>query len=215
MAVTFDSGDHFRAAGFTNPQPYTGHTVGAGSNAALIVVIFQDNTSGALSSLTANWDSTGTNQSMTLIGSGNANQTFYVFGLVAPTQGNKTLSINTSSGSAAYWIVVASFFGVNQTGGTTSFPNLTFANNQTTIAITSPTGDMAFCVADSIPNVPGMAPTQIFIDNTGNNIQIGSDYAAGSGTVNLGFSSGTARDLVGIDIAQVAVAYTLMSQIVM
>lgn len=113
-------------------------TIGSGANRALVVSLGWLAT---VTSVTVIWDPTGTNQSLTLIKtdvSTNARMAS-IYGLVAPTSGNKTLRIAwTTSTECA--LNAFSYTGVDQTGGTTTFPNSGSATGtSTTPAITTTT----------------------------------------------------------------------------
>ncbi len=125
---------------------HTNLTVGASlSNGALIFgVAFET----AVTSPTAHWDSTGTNQLMTLLGTvnvvGGANETIALFGLRNPTSGNKTFSTSwtTATGCTVFGI---SFTGVDQTSDAAAFKNVNSAHATSTapsVTITSATGDI-------------------------------------------------------------------------
>jgi hypothetical protein len=104
---------------------YTGLTVGSGGHRALVCSVGADLNSG-LDPVTVVWDSGGTNQSMTPflaeLGNGASSIKIILYGLVAPTSGNKTLSVTFNSAASSY-ISCISFTNVSQTGGTTTFAN--------------------------------------------------------------------------------------------
>src|ERR1700674_83973 len=77
---------------FTSTQ----FTVGSASNRALVVTVAF---AGATSAQTATWDSGGTNQAMS-VHSTNGGLTV-IFTLVAPTSGNKTLSVSWTTARAS------------------------------------------------------------------------------------------------------------------
>lgn len=133
----------------------TGFTVGSGSNRALIVALIVE-TTGTLNNLpatpTAHWDSTGANQNMTLVCSSQDKRAtnfaaIYFFALVAPTSGNKTLSLSGFAATVNFTFTYISFTGVNQTGGATSFANAITNNTATgptvTASVTAGTNDAA------------------------------------------------------------------------
>src|SRR6266704_1130979 len=70
-------------------------TVGSGANRALLAVVSWLNTGSAPTSLSAHWDTAGTNQLMTQIGStiSNGDAKAALFGLLAPTSGNKNFTL--------------------------------------------------------------------------------------------------------------------------
>lgn len=174
------------------PIDYTGLTVGAGANRALVCCILTDATA-AVTAFTLTWDKGGTNQAMAAItgaagnDAGNNVRAMW-FGLVAPTSGNKTLEIAWAGGaSIEMYVCASSVTGADQTGGTTTFANGATAHGTTSpasIAITSATGHMAFAagVFDSLTATPGS--TSIFNNNTLNDIGA-ANRAAGASTVTL------------------------------
>lgn len=183
-------------------------TVGTGSNRALIVeVAFLS----AQASVTVTWDVGGTNQALTLIGTATVpatNMNTRLYGLVNPVSGTKTLTISYSVTDSVL-SCVTSYTGVNQTGGTTSFPNFTTATGNSTtnsITITSATGDMA--VATHVNGSAGYLSTNgtnIYI-LSGTNISGAANQAAGAATVNLtaliNFGVSGPWASAGVDIAQ-------------
>jgi len=108
---------------------YSGITVGSGANAALIVAVNLNGTSSTGFSVV--WDSGGTNQTMTQLG--RITNAFagdlLLFGLRAPTPGNKTLSVSWTTASR-YTVNAISFTGVNQTSDAAAFTNFN-SNDQT------------------------------------------------------------------------------------
>ncbi len=190
------------------PYDYTHMTVGSGSNRALIaVIVLGYNGSGARpTSISCTWDQGGSNQAMTLIGTINASNNFataQLYGLIAPTSGNKTLRLNYSNSTLnnnEAWIDAIAFTGVSQTGGATSFPGFTSADTGTTVAVTSATGD--FVVASWSPSgAPTPTGTTIFNDHTsGSFINAAANYDAGAATVNIGMSSGNMHPIAACSV---------------
>lgn len=126
---------------------YTGLTIAAGSNLALVCTIgFEQNAT----SITLTWDSGGTNQAMTSVNSQKENtwnRYIYIFGLLAPTTGNKTLAISWTTSSSGRVNCVA-FDGVLQTSIATAFTDAVNANSNTanpSQAITTSSGDATVC----------------------------------------------------------------------
>jgi hypothetical protein len=130
VAVALDAKSEFSASkdGLTSTTDAT-FTVGAGSNRALVVALCTESVTGsAPTAPTCRWDSTGTNQSMTLITTMSDNRDthdckIFLFGLVAPTSGLKTLDISGCNANTDFVFAYISFTGVDQTGGTTTFKN--------------------------------------------------------------------------------------------
>lgn len=214
MSVTFDA-NCTDTYGFSNGGlAFTpGITVGSGSNRALVALLQFDVDPGTV---TVTWDSGGTNQSMTLIeklvnsgGTGCA----ILFGLVAPTSGEKKVLVSWANTITDNFFSAVSFTGVNQTGGATTFYNATSAQNSNTsgltLTVTAATTDAAVCAWAGC-NASGITTqTPIFNDHTnGQTINAAGAYNTGSASVgftttgNQGFG-GTA---VGCAIAEVSAA---------
>lgn len=146
MAVAVDavSSAETQSASVTTAT-HTNLTIGASlSNGALIVGVGWDT---KVTSPTAHWDSTGTNQLMTLIGTVNTagtNGTVAIFGLRNPTSGNKTFSTSWTTASIAC-IFGISFTGVDQTSDANAFKNFNSATGNSTapsVTITSAVGNI-------------------------------------------------------------------------
>jgi hypothetical protein len=190
VAIDAQTTSAFSGSG-TNAFTSTALTVGSGSNRALIVVMTMDTQTPT--GLTLTWDSGGSNQAMTQIGSATNGQTggnfnyITMFGLVNPISGNKTLAGSWTSpcGADAY---AYSFTGANQTGGTTSFPNFnsaTGASSTAAVSITSATGNQTVAIYSDPDQVFNSTNgTAGFIDNSASgNYATASDYTAGAATV--------------------------------
>lgn len=196
MAVAFDA----KTATATACTPgttltITNLTVGSGSNRALGMMISW--LSGTVPTVTAcNWDDAGTPQAMTLVAStnsanGSSSMATSIYGLVAPTSGNKNLKITWSSASVEAHAVAISFTGVDQTNVATAFPNGVAVNKTTstaspasTGAITSATGNMVisgFCDNAAFHN--SVSGTEIVRDDSGPNFGVAYSYASGAATV--------------------------------
>lgn len=127
MAVAIDAVGGLIAAhtGVTSFTDAT-FTVGSGTNRALVVGLVIEAT--PPTTPTVNWDSAGTNQAMTLIATmSDARQSnaikIYLFGLIAPTSGAKTLNVGGLVSGNNTTLAYAAFTGADQTGGTTTFKN--------------------------------------------------------------------------------------------
>lgn len=173
MAVAIDAtGTSDATASGVSTIDFNNLTVGAGANRALVVQISFSHT--IVSAVSVTWDQGGTNQACALIVTVNGQDLLSgrvdLWGLVAPTSGNKTLRV---SWTTATDIVVdaASWTGVDQTGGATSFPNSTSTTGNLTnasLAITSAAGNAAMdCVGSAgAISSPGAQQTQVFLDNS-------------------------------------------------
>lgn len=127
----------------------TNTTLTVGASATSLLGILCTQTVGT-SAPTMHWDSTGTNQPMTLLG------TFtttigkgYFFGLVNPTVGNKTLSASWTTSSIAA-IDCMSFTGSDNTSTANCFKNFntsTLTGTTVTLVMTGATGNISVCCA--------------------------------------------------------------------
>lgn len=113
------------------------------------------------SGTTAVWDSGGANQTMTLIkdaGNSNGNGCYVaVFGVIAPTTGSGlTFKISGWTGSLGVSIIGASFSGVNQTGGVTTWNHTSARTNGATSSGVSSNA----CTTTSIDAVIGGGSSQ-------------------------------------------------------
>jgi hypothetical protein len=150
------------------------------------------------SAVTAVWDSGGTNQSMTLIKSFSGTPgTIYVFGLLAPTTGSKTLKVSwTFQGNAL--VAVAGLTGVDQSAISTSFTSFTTSGAAATasVAVTTATNNGAFAIGlddNAGASASGGSNTVInltnFIANVGDAIAH-YQVTSGAGSVTLSYTPG-------------------------
>jgi hypothetical protein len=197
---------------------YTGITVGSGANRALLFAINLGPTT-TVTGITATWDSAGANQSMTqvaTVNTGSGGTYLYIFGLLAPVSGNKTLSVSWT-GSAFYDAAAISFTGVNQASTAAAFVNSNSATALTTspvgVTITSATGNISIAtILGSHSTGAGLsAPsgTAVYTDNTnqGTITSAAMQYKAGatSNTLSWTAASGTMNfAALGIDIVAAA-----------
>lgn len=216
MAVAFDAKATAQGA-FTakaTPADCTTLTIGSGANRALVALIGTGNT--ALTGVTCIWDPAGTNQAMTLIRSDIANVrgVAYLYGLVAPTSGNKTIRFAWTGGGTTDIVVDGvAWTGVDQTGGATSFPNGATAKSSTTTAsaavtITSATGDAAIAISVNDTNIYNThSQTLVFEEDTLNDIGACGSRAAGAASVTFTDVIASTADWVssGCSIKAVAV----------
>lgn len=166
---------------------YTGLTVG-GSATALVVPLTLIPAPSANPTVT--WDNGGTNQAMTLIGvvtdTTNINGKTYLYGLVNPTTGNKTLAATWTTTSARFIVNAISFTGTATTFATafTNFASTDNTSSTTTVTqaltLSNPTTDAALGVLTN------------------------ADTAVGSRSDTLWYSTATAS--VGLTDAQTVVA---------
>jgi hypothetical protein len=146
---------------------YTGLTISGGlTHSALLLIVSVENTS--ISGLAINWDQAGTPQAMTQIGtvgpSGGAQM--FMFGLVAPTSGNKTARLPWT-GSATVTVAGLSFSGVNQTSVAAAFANFTtgsFGGTPYSIPVTAGANDIAIGAVQSLNTLGTFSGTTIYND---------------------------------------------------
>lgn len=203
MAVAIDAIGTEVTSNSVATKSLTTLTVGSGANRALIVGMTLQSTATAV---TVHWDTAGTNQSMTLIGSKAAASvcTVYLFGLVAPTSGNKTLTASWT-GTSDVTLAAVAFTGVNQTGGVTSFAHFTSAaaTGVPSLAVTSATGDWVIgCLANSSGAFSTVGNTSWYLDNAPNNFSAAGNYATGAATVTLTATPSVAYCYAGVDVVQ-------------
>lgn len=128
MAVALDSVSG-TAAFVTNSSSFTDSslTVSSGSNRALIYAIsFGWSTYTQPTSINVTWDQSGSNQSLSLLEQSpntTGNILTQLWGLVAPTSGNKTITVSWASTVDAAKGAGISLLNVDQTGGATTFNN--------------------------------------------------------------------------------------------
>ncbi len=170
-------------------------TVGSGANRAMEILLWFS-VHPLPSGIVATWDSGGTNQAMTAVANTSSDNSVLtgstiIYGLIAPTSGNKNLVVSWTGNAEAHAAAI-SFTGVNQTSVAVAFPNgntnvhTTSTASPTSVAITSATGNMA--VAMHLQNVAvfdSTNATTLAIDSTGPNLAIAANYDSGAATVTL------------------------------
>lgn len=116
--VTFDAATTTPATGTaSNTLSLTTFTVGSGSNRYLVAGICWQVQAASITGIA--WDPSGTNQAMSQITTQNTNGAVgrcELWGLVAPTSGNKTMTVTFSQSTGNVVLGGISFTGVNQTG---------------------------------------------------------------------------------------------------
>jgi len=142
MAVGFDSastGFNSGAASLT-----ISHTVGSGSNRALVVAVACINSSDFLATATVTYGGVSMGSPVVTKHASTANNHVYVWVLVNPTSGTANVVI-TPSGSAYLKAVVSSYTGVDQTTPVSSSTKYTssFAPSPVSNSITVLSGGMA------------------------------------------------------------------------
>lgn len=215
--VSFDAKSEAHQTSTTSPLTFSGHTIGAISNPA-IVCVWTVSPATTLSAVSATWNGT----TMTAIGNAqwSASASTFIFGLAPVTTGNHNFVVSftgslSTAGEGGYTGCI-SFSGANQTGGATTFKNfnsvnpMTSTNTTVSLSVTTTTGD-----ATVVAGITGQTPTETtgtswFNDSaessaTGLN-GIGSYILTASGTSNTHTWTQTAdiEQLVGVDIAAAA-----------
>lgn len=208
-AVALDAaGTSASASTVLSPFDFTGVTVGAGANRALVAQInFSLETVG---SVTVTWDQGGTNQAMGQIvcanGAGAVGRSC-LYGLVAPTSGNKTLRV-TWTGTTDIIVDAVAWTGVDQTGGTTSFAHSTSATGNSvapSVTVTSASGNATMeCSTTDLGNYSASTQTQVYIDNTPTSISGAGSRATGAATVTHGWTLNLAGNWVSVGVDIVA-----------
>jgi len=191
-------------------------TVGSGSNRALVAqVTFNVKT---VSAITVKWDPASTNQTVALIKTANGTGSdgrADLYGLVAPTSGNKTLRVSWTTASDIVMNAVA-WTGVDQTGGVTSFPNSTSATGTSvtpSVTITSAVGNATMdCSANPLNTYSAPSKTQTFADFNGNVVSAGSRAAGAASNVHSWTITSAAWVSVGTDILAAGAGDTLFGQ---
>ncbi|MBZ5616228.1 MAG: hypothetical protein LAO23_19645 [Acidobacteriia bacterium] len=180
---------------------FNNQTITAGlTNPALVVFLAQTNNT-VVTGLTVTWDSGGTNQAMTQLAHlqlGIADG--YLFGLLNPTAGNKTL--------AASWTTASQFIvGSMSVSHASAFQNPTTNNGTSaleTVTIASQANDMVATVFASTQNqTGGFNGTQVFLNNGGN-------IWTCAGSRNPGAASVTATANISVSAAWLAVAIDIV-----
>lgn len=171
---------------------YTGLTIAAGSNIALVVSITWDS---ALppTGIAATWDGV----SMTrLVNVGAASAACELWGLANPAIGNKTLAVSWT-GSVKTFVNGVAFNGVDQS---TPFPHTNTGQVVTTIDVTSAVGNLVMAQMSNLTSLSGLTGTTVFVDNSSGAIATaGSNYDSGAASVAIG-DAATLTNIVGIDI---------------
>ncbi len=187
MAVTLNAAGTQASNGGATTLDYAGLTVAAGSNRALGYEVAWHVDPGAIT--VKNWDQAGTPQALEVLQApiASANGQFVgIFGLVNPTTGNKALRLTWTNASEVAMNAVA-FDGVDQTGGTTSFPNAATATGNTasaTITITRPSNGaiLAISACGTANGHSSVSATQLLLFSGAGAIDAGGSYSLASGT---------------------------------
>jgi len=188
-SVSFDAAGFYSSAGNASvtSQGFSGVlTVGSGSHRALLAFLFfAGNNAGAASSPALTWNGT----SMTSIGGPFSNSTvgdIYIFGLVNPASGANTFNA-TWTGNAQGGIAAISVTGADQTGGATTFHNVTSAaaTGVPTVTSTVPAGEIVAAGFISSNNFSTQGNTDIGHNNTNGLWAIAANYTTSTGSQSL------------------------------
>jgi hypothetical protein len=185
---------------------YTGITVAAGTNSALVCSLSR---AGAVATADAgvalSWDNAGTPQPMTLLTSimdvATSLRLSQLWGLRAPHIGNLQLHLAWTNAAADNFIACVAFDGVNQTSNAAAFPNVATGQGQASIAVTSAAGNQVVGAYGSGLTLSGVLGTTVFTDNaSGSVINGGMDYVSGGASVSVG-GAAASNTIVGADVA--------------
>lgn len=186
-----------------------GITVLAGTNTALIVVLQRAHaTNDVTAGIALTWDTAGgspTNQAMTLLATISAGVTTVaqIWGLRNPTVGNKTLHVAWTNVASDNFIAAIAFDHVNVgVNDATAFPHTATANSVGSISVTTTAGNMVVGSIDNQGPAATLLGNQIYRDVTNGSLHnAAGDYIlATSGTATVGVSSGSANNIVGVDV---------------
>jgi hypothetical protein len=171
---------------------YTPITVGSGSNRALLVALATS--SATTSSMT--WNGVA----LSSLGSvDNSSDRLELYGLVNPASGTQTLSVSLGAGQ---WGLISaiSFRGVNQTGGTTSFPGFNSGGATDHLNISSSALDLVFAAQWDNGGTAWDGANLVASNNGTNSAGFGGEaYYTGATTVTIG-SATPHRCLVGCNV---------------
>ncbi len=168
-------------------------TVGMGPNPGLLASVTLQKT--GVSGLTVTWDNGGTNQPMTLLGStsdASNGGTVYLYGLVAPTSGAKTLHA-AWTGTSDVVLAGISFINVSQIGGAASFANFTSTigtSNPAAVTQTALAGNLAVCAWETDGSWGTPSPSSWYVENGPNHFSSTGAYGTStSSTVSFSVAS--------------------------
>jgi hypothetical protein len=191
MAVTFDAGSWAPGLGSVSSYNFTNISVGNNGNRFLLAWITSFT---AITSPTATWDSGGSNQAMTLTttqASLTAPITAYMFRLVNPAVGNKTLAFSWTTASNNIGFSASSWFGVNQQAPLYSTSSNNTATTTPAVTINNVQGgDIAVGYFQTVSHsLPAPIPYVQFWNAA---FGTGSDWANGATTAGINLTLQTA-----------------------
>lgn len=188
MAVAHDaSGSAYNGAPGATVDFAALMTVGGSATAAKFGICV-DTAATTITSVT--WDQGATNQAATSLGAAvtapASNGKIFLFGLVNPTPGLKTLRVVFSTIPNEAFV-----FGESVTGSETSSVAAAFTNyatntgtsTTTSVAVTSAAGNLTVEMSSGPQVLSAPTQTQIFVNNSGAVTSAGASRAAGAATV--------------------------------
>jgi|SRR5882672_185551 len=161
-------------------------TIGVGANRAVVFTLFFGNWSGsAPAGVSVTWDSGGTNQVCSLIRSINSTSgkgIAQVWGLVAPTSGNLTLSVAWTNASDAQ-VAGVSYSGADQTSPFDQSTTNTGNSSQSSITVTTSIIDAvvaAHIIVSTIQSVSLTNFTTVYNDSSNANFSTTANHEEGN-----------------------------------
>lgn len=223
MAVAVDAVSSAVTISTTSASPHTSTSLTTGtslSNGAVTIVVCYDvHVTGSA----ATWDGVA----CTLVASGNntgTNGRVEIWGLspLGTHEGAKTFSVSWSGGGNAQTMIFGvSWTGVDQTGGTTSFPNGNSAaatvsgTTPSSVTITSATGDAVIAgFAQDVAQWLSTNNTNLYLlGNAGNLVDTAANRAAGAASVAMTATpaSGTNQHQIAVGVSVKAVGSTVLT----
>jgi hypothetical protein len=134
---------------------------------------------------------------MTAIGSQtNGTATAYLYGLVNPTAGNQTLTVNFT-GTATGNIFATSYKNINQATPTYGFAQATATGTAAAVSVVSNPADVCVDCVSAIGQVSAPAKTKLTIDNAGT-WGFGMSESTGAASVPFAWTNSTSSAWVNI-----------------
>jgi hypothetical protein len=183
-------------------------TVGAGATALLGILCMEQ----ATTAQTMHWDSTGTNQAMTLLGSvAGTDGWVYLFGLVNPTVGNKTLATSWTTTCFIASLDAVSFTGTDTASVAAAFQNFNSSlqtGTATTLVMTGATGNISVCASTQNAHSFTLAATgsTSLFTNSGLASAGARAPSAASLTWTATVSASSVQPMAGVDVVAAAAA---------
>jgi hypothetical protein len=181
-------------AAAASPQTLTALTISAGlTNSFLIAGIVLDS---AIVIGAVTWGA----QTMTAIGNQtNGTARAYLYGLINPTAGNQTLTVNFT-GTASGNIFATSYKNINQTTPTYGFAQLSGTGTAAAVSVVSNPADVCVDCVSAIGQVSAPAKTKLTIDNAGT-YGFGMSESTGAASVPFAWTNSTSSAWVDIACA--------------